>query len=80
MKYYSAADVVALPYREFMAAPSTLTHALGFHQPVIFSTTFIDYMKSPGFLQAMDQARITDRDIFFLYRQSDIWTAKATPL
>ena len=72
VQYYSAADVVALPYREFMAAPSTLTHALGFHKPVIFSTTFIDYMKSPDFLQAMDQAQITDRDLFFSIDKSDI--------
>ncbi len=72
VKYYSAADVVALPYREFMAAPSTLTHALGFHKPVIFSTTFIDYMKSPDFLQAMDQAQIIDRDLFFSIDKSDV--------
>ena len=71
-QYYSAADVVALPNREFMAAPSTLTHALGFHKPIIFSTTFLDYMKSPDFLQAMDQAQLTDRDIFFSIDKNDI--------
>lgn len=72
VQYYSAADIVALPYREFIAAPSTLTHALGFHKPVIFSTTFLDYMKSPDFLLAMDQSKITDRELFFSIDKSDI--------
>lgn len=72
VRYYSAADVVALPYREFMAAPSTLTHALGFHRPVIFSTAFIEYMKSPDFLRAMEEAQVSDRDLFFSIDKNDL--------
>ncbi len=63
--YYSAADVVVLPYREFISHSSALSYALSYGKPVIFSDCLIDYTKSPDFAYAMQQAQLGIADMFF---------------
>lgn len=63
--YFSAADVVVLPYRAFMSHSSALTLALGFGKPVLFSDHLLDYVKSPDFSSAMDEAQLTTVELFF---------------
>ncbi len=63
--YFSAADVVVLPYREFISHSSALNYALSFGKPVIFSDCLIDYTKSPDFAYAMQHAGLGIADMFF---------------
>lgn len=63
--YFSAADLIVFPYRQFIAAPTALTHALSYRKPVIFSNNLLEYSKSSDFQQAMEEAGLTDSDLFF---------------
>ncbi|MBI1863183.1 glycosyltransferase [Candidatus Microgenomates bacterium] len=63
--YYSAADLIVFPYREFLSAPTAVTHALSFGKPIVFSNNLTDYTKSPDFAHAMDMAGLTTKDLFF---------------
>lgn len=63
--YFSAADLVVFPYREFLSAPTAVTHALSFRKPVVFSNNLTDYTKSPDFAHALEQSGLTIRDLFF---------------
>lgn len=63
--YYSAADVVVLPYREFISHSSGMSYALSYGKPIIFSDCLIDYTKSPDFAYAMQQAQLGIADMFF---------------
>lgn len=69
--YYSAADLIVFPYREFLSAPSAVTHALSFRKPIIFSTNLTDYTKSPDFAHAMEVAGLATRDLFFQLHKTE---------
>lgn len=69
--YYSAADLVIFPYREFLSAPTAVTHALSFRKPVVFSNNLTDYTKSPDFAHAMEVAGLTTKDLFFQLHKTE---------
>lgn len=69
--YYSAADLVIFPYREFLSAPTAVTHALSFRKPVVFSNNLTDYTKSPDFAHAMEVAGLTVKDLFFQLHKTE---------
>lgn len=69
--YFSAADLVVFPYREFLAAPAAVTHALSFGKPLVFSNNLTDYTKSPDFAHAMEEAGLTTKDLFFQLHRTE---------
>lgn len=69
--YFSAADLIVFPYREFLAAPSAVTHALSFRKPIVFSNNLTDYTKSPDFAHAMEVAGLTNKDLFFQLHKTE---------
>ncbi len=68
-KYFSAADVVVLPYRVFMSASGPFSFALSFRKPVLLSTKLYNYSESEDFAQAMNSAHLRKKDMFFPFNQ-----------
>jgi glycosyltransferase involved in cell wall biosynthesis len=68
--YFSAADLVVLPYEVFMSASGPFSLSLSYGTPVILSEALTDYSKSSDFAHAMREAAITKNDIFFPLRKS----------
>ena len=69
--YFSAADIITLPHREFLSTSMTFSYALGFQKPVILSNKLLDYMKSPDLLYSREQAGIEINDLFFSLNKAD---------
>lgn len=63
--YFSAADLVVLPYRIFMSASGPFSFALSYRKPVLLSKRLNNYVKSPDFSYALDQLDIDKNDVFF---------------
>lgn len=63
--YFSAADLVALPYRVFMSASGPLSFALSYKKPVVFSNRLSAYFKSEDFSLAASSLNLTKQDLFF---------------
>ncbi len=64
-KYFSASDIVVLPYRVMMSSSGPLTYAFAKEKPVIFSDALKEYTRSKDFSEAMKKAGITDKELFF---------------
>lgn len=64
-RYFSAADLVVLPYRYFMSASGPLSRALSYRKPVIMSAALVDYAKNEDFKEAMEKAGLAIEDLFF---------------
>ncbi len=65
---FSAADLMTLPYRVFMAASGPFSQALSYGVPVILSEKLADYMKSGDFTAAMRKTGLKKNDLFFPMR------------
>lgn len=63
--YYSAADLVIMPYEVFMSASGPFSLALSHNKPVILSEKLQDYSKSNDFSVAMKNAQLSHKDLFF---------------
>ncbi len=63
--YFSAADLVVMPYTVCISASGPFSHALGYNKPVILSEKLYDYSKSIDFKKAMQEAKIEQNDLFF---------------
>ncbi len=68
-KYYSAADLVVMPYRVFMSASGPFSLALSFKKPIILSEVLRDYGKSHDFADAMTKVDLKSNEIFFPLKQ-----------
>lgn len=64
-KYFSAADLVVLPYRVFMSASGPFSFALSYKKPVILANNLHDYSHSEDFADALKAAKLQEKDIFF---------------
>ncbi|MCX7996642.1 MAG: glycosyltransferase [Patescibacteria group bacterium] len=63
--YFSAADLVVLPYRVFMSASGPFSLALSYRKPVLLSNRLYDYTHSQDFSDSMEYAGLTKTDLFF---------------
>ncbi len=61
--FFSAADVVVLPYRLFFSSSGPLSLAFAFEKPVLVSTELQAYFKSKDFTHALADAHLTQEDI-----------------
>jgi glycosyltransferase involved in cell wall biosynthesis len=66
-KYFSAADLIIMPYRVFMAASGPFSLALSYDVPVILSDRLKDYCKSKDFYQSLKENKLKKEDIFFKF-------------
>lgn len=63
--YFSASDIVALPYEVFMSASGPFSRALAYEKPILLSEKLLNYSKSDDFAQSLTGARLKKSDIFF---------------
>lgn len=63
--YFSASDVVALPYEVCMSASGPFSLALSYQKPVILSEKLMPYAQSLDVKDALKNATLTQSDLFF---------------
>lgn len=63
--YFSAVDLVVLPYRAFMSASGPLSLALSYKKPFIFSSQLSDYFKSNDFQESLKKSYLKKEDVIF---------------
>lgn len=63
--YFSAADLVILPYRVFMSSSGPLSFAYSFRKPFIISSALKAYLSSPDFAANLAQSKLKPADVFF---------------
>ncbi len=63
--YFSASDIVALPYEVFMSASGPFSRALAYEKPILLSEKLLNYSKSLDFAQSLADAQLKKSDIFF---------------
>lgn len=63
--YFSAADLVVMPYIAFMSASGPFSRALAHSRPVVISDTLVDYSKSEDFQKSLLLAGIKKEDVIF---------------
>lgn len=63
--WFSASDLVILPYRVFKSSSGPLSWALALKKPIIFSSKLLPYAQSKDFQQAMEQSGLSQKDLFF---------------
>jgi hypothetical protein len=72
--YYSAADLVVMPYEVFMSASGPFSRALAHQKPIILSEKLKDYTKSEDFKTAMQKAQVTQSDLYFSLSKKSLLT------
>ncbi|MFH0863514.1 MAG: glycosyltransferase [Candidatus Gottesmanbacteria bacterium] len=63
--YFSAADLVILPYRTFMSSSGPLSLACSFNKPFILSSALEDYVKSADFALSLAETGLNKEEILF---------------
>lgn len=63
--FYSAADLVILPYRVFMSASGPFSLALSHRKPVVISSALKRYAESIDFQEAADESRLQNKELVF---------------
>ncbi|MFO0704084.1 MAG: glycosyltransferase [Patescibacteria group bacterium] len=64
-KYYSAADLVVMPYRVFMSASGPFSLAISYEKPIILSESLMDYSKSEDFGNSLSYSKLSKKELFF---------------
>lgn len=67
--YFSAADLVVLPYRTMMSSSGPLSLAFSFEKPLILSNKMIHYMKTSDFSEGRKKVSLNLLDVFFPLNQ-----------
>ncbi len=63
--YFSACDVVILPYRELMSSSGPMSLAWGYGKPVIISSNMRGYMQSKDFRNGLKNSGLQESNVFF---------------
>lgn len=71
--YYSATDIVALPYRTMMSSSGPLSLAFTFRKPVLLSNKLKPYIESKDFKEALKTSKVNKKDIFFALNSRDFY-------
>lgn len=73
-EYFSASDVVVLPYEVCMSASGPFSLALSYGKPVILSEKLSPYAKSVDVKDALTSAGLSQSDLFFKLQTSAVMT------
>ena len=65
VEYFSAADLIVFPYREFMCASGVLSLAFSYKKPFIVSDKLEPMLTAPDFSEAMKDFGLTTSDLSF---------------
>ncbi len=69
--YFSAADLVVLPYKMFMSSSGPLSFAFSFEKPILISKALEGYFESADFRNALRNSPLTKKNIVFTYNGQD---------
>lgn len=72
--YYSASDVVVLPYRTMMSSSGPLSLAFSFEKPVLLSKHLLSYSSSQDFKEALIKTGLNAKDLFFDLTKKDFFS------
>lgn len=61
--YFSAADIIILPYRTFFSSSGPLSLAFAYEKPILLSPALIDYFSSVDFDHASEKTKIRTEDV-----------------
>lgn len=64
-RYFSAADLVVLPYRVFMSSSGPLSLTATFNKPFIISSALEGYFESQDFLNCLKESSLKKEDLMF---------------
>ena len=67
--YFTAADLVVLPYRGLIGGSGTLTHALSYGKPFILSNLMAELLKSQDIQKVLINLNLTEKNLTFSYNQ-----------
>ena len=70
--YFSAADLVILPYRVFISSSGPLSLAYSFKKPFIVAEPLSRYFHSPDFKKAADSAGLKKEHLVFRFKADDL--------
>ncbi|MFV1916988.1 MAG: glycosyltransferase [Patescibacteria group bacterium] len=70
-KYYTAADLVVLPYRAMMSASGPLSFALRFNKPYLVSEALSYAFKNPDVRFVLSRLNLDSRDFVFSLQKND---------
>ncbi len=65
VSYFSAADVVVLPYRHYMTASGVLSLVFSYKTPFVVSEDLLEMMQSTDMRESMKLAKLTHDDVAF---------------
>lgn len=63
--YFSACDLVLLPYRSMISSSGPLSLAFSFEKPIMLSNKLLNYKKSIDFRKTMKSLDLNNNDLFF---------------
>lgn len=63
--YFSAADLVVFPYREFMCASGVLSLVFSYKKPFIISSELAPMLQSEEFATVLKETKLNTKDIIF---------------
>lgn len=67
--YFTAADLIVLPYRGLIGGSGTLTHALAYGKPFILSGLMAELLTSKDIKPIMTDLGLTESNLTFAYNQ-----------
>ncbi|OGG33867.1 hypothetical protein A3I80_01250 [Candidatus Gottesmanbacteria bacterium RIFCSPLOWO2_02_FULL_40_10] len=70
--YFSAADLVILPYRVFISSSGPLSLAYSFKKPFIVAEPLSRYFHSPDFKKAAESAGLKKEHLVFRFKADDL--------
>ncbi len=69
--YFSACDVVVLPYRTFVASAGPLALAFAYEKPVLMSSALDGYFESRDFKKVLSNSSITKQELTFVFEHDN---------
>ena len=64
-QYFSAVDLIVLPYEVFMSASGPFSLALSYEKPIILSEKLLSYKNSKDFSDSMNSTKLKTSNVFF---------------
>lgn len=71
-EYFSAADLVVMPYEVFMAASGPFSLALSYNKPILLSRVLSPYANSQDFALALKESKLSPKEIFFSLKNEEL--------